>query len=333
MVCTYSQRNYVNWRKLELLEGGRKMEQHSLVLCGKKHLEWKKEEIGRLKEDELLIKTIAGAISIGAELPQYNENDKTETRATYPKETGYESYGEVISVGNCVESFKIGDRVVAFYGHKTLGIVKENKAIPIPRDVPYSFALLTILSCDAAKGVRKLNPKVNSKVLVTGVGTVGLLSVYYLKHALNLSQIDIIEPNEARREIAKTFGATNLYSPNEIKENYYDYGIECSATNSAFTCLQKGVKENGEICILSDGNKEDFYLTPEFYEKELRIVGSSDGLDYKRHASWFLHYVKHTPFVGQLFEHEITHQELIRCFQELSDEKIKPIKVLVKYIN
>ncbi|SFC78471.1 Alcohol dehydrogenase GroES-like domain-containing protein [Bacillus sp. 491mf] len=149
------------------------MEQHSLVLCGKKHLEWKKEEIGRLKEDELLIKTIAGAISIGAELPQYNENDKTETRATYPKETGYESYGEVISVGNCVESFKIGDRVVAFYGHKTLGIVKENKAIPIPRDVPYSFALLTILSCDAAKGVRKLNPKVNSKVLVTGVGTVG----------------------------------------------------------------------------------------------------------------------------------------------------------------
>lgn len=46
------------------------MEQHSLVLCGKKYLEWKKEEIGVLQEDELLIKTIAGAISIGAELTQ-----------------------------------------------------------------------------------------------------------------------------------------------------------------------------------------------------------------------------------------------------------------------
>lgn len=79
------------------------MEQHSLVLCGKKKLEWKKEEIGRLQEDELLIKTIAGAISIGAELPQYNENDKSETRHIYPKETGYESYGEVISIGNRVK--------------------------------------------------------------------------------------------------------------------------------------------------------------------------------------------------------------------------------------
>lgn len=56
------------------------MEQHSLVLCGKKQLEWKKEEIGRLQEDELLIRTIAGAISIGAELPQFNENDNSEIR-------------------------------------------------------------------------------------------------------------------------------------------------------------------------------------------------------------------------------------------------------------
>ncbi|WP_020061083.1 hypothetical protein [Bacillus sp. 123MFChir2] len=37
------------------------MEQHSLVLCGKKHFEWKKEEVGRSQEDELLIRTIAGA--------------------------------------------------------------------------------------------------------------------------------------------------------------------------------------------------------------------------------------------------------------------------------
>ncbi|MEH6892354.1 hypothetical protein V7024_22350, partial [Bacillus sp. JJ864] len=69
-----------------------------------------------------IYRTIAGAISIGAELPQFNENDNSEIRPIYPKETGYESY--------------------------------------------------------------------------------------------------------------------------------YDYGMECSATNSAFACLQKGIKENGEICIL-----------------------------------------------------------------------------------
>ena len=81
------------------------MEQNKLVLEGPKRLKWETREIKSIQNDEIIVKTIAGAISIGAELPQYNGSDVTDT-PIYPRKTGYESYGEVIQVGNKVKEFK-----------------------------------------------------------------------------------------------------------------------------------------------------------------------------------------------------------------------------------
>lgn len=52
--------------------------------------------------------------------------------------------------------------------------------------------------------------------------------------------------------------------------------------------ITKALNSNSEICILSDGNLEELTLTADFYEKELRIIGSSDGYNYQQHADWFL---------------------------------------------
>lgn len=48
------------------------MEQYKLIVKGPKQLEWETNEIKDIQDDEIIVKTIAGAISIGAELPQYN---------------------------------------------------------------------------------------------------------------------------------------------------------------------------------------------------------------------------------------------------------------------
>lgn len=101
------------------------MEQHSLKLIGKKNLQWHKKTLPTLEQDEILVKTMVGAISIGSELPQFMESDMTESSPRYPKDTGYESYGEVIETGEGVNAIKEGDRVLPFYGHKDYGIVKE----------------------------------------------------------------------------------------------------------------------------------------------------------------------------------------------------------------
>lgn len=183
------------------------MEQYKLILKGPKQLKWEINEIKDIQDDEIIVKTIAGAISIGAELPQYNGSDVTETNPFYPRKTGYESYGEVIQVGNKVTHVNVGDKVVSFYGHETIGIVKGHKVIRVPSSIQPKVALLSILSCDAAKGVLKLNPRQDEKVLITGMGVIGLLACNFLKYYVGIEHVDVVEPNKNRRDFAKKFGA------------------------------------------------------------------------------------------------------------------------------
>ncbi|PFA66479.1 alcohol dehydrogenase [Bacillus sp. AFS015802] len=309
------------------------MIQTSLELREKKTLRWTTKSLPPIKEDEILIKTVSGAISVGAELPQYNETDSTDHPPSYPKETGYESYGEVMAKGEAVKGFTIGDRVVAFYGHKDYGIVKENKAIFVPKEVDYRDALLVILSCDAAKGVLKLKPEENDRVLVTGSGTMGLLTVYFLKEYMKVRHIDMVEPCSTRGELARKLGAeTVIENQSDCPVDFYDYGLECSGFNDAFKTVQKALKPEGEMCILSDGNKETFHLQPDFYRKELKIVGSSDGWDYHQHSKWYFEQMKDKDAgLGRLFEKTIKFKELPKCFEELDSGKVSPIKVLVTY--
>lgn len=307
------------------------MEQYKLIVKGPKQLEWETNEIKDIQDDEIIVKTIAGAISIGAELPQYNGSDVTDTNPFYPRKTGYESYGEVIQVGNKVTHVNVGDKVVSFYGHETIGIVKGYKVIRVPSSIQPKVALLSILSCDAAKGVLKLNPRQDEKVLITGMGVIGLLACYFLKYYVGVEHVDVVEPNKNRKDFAKNFGVKNIYDSEEKIIETYNYGFECSATNSGFHTLQKALKTNGEICILSDGNIEELTLIANFYQKELQIIGSSDGYHYQKHADWFFEEIGKTPFIEEIFQHEIHYTSLIECFDELSLGIIKPLKVYVSY--
>jgi alcohol dehydrogenase len=309
------------------------MIQHSLVLLGKQKLEWRRNGQRHIEKDEILVQTIAGAISIGAELPQYNESDVTDSNPHYPRETGYESYGRVIDIGESVTDIEAGDHVLASYGHKNAEIVKANKVVKVPDAVPYRHALLNTLSCDAGKGVLKLQPEPDDRVLVTGAGTIGLLTVHFLKNYMNVKHIDVLEPDESRRALTYTFGAANTYSDSEqVPTAFYDFGLECSASGNAFHTLLKSLKHHAEVCILSDGNKDLFCLNEDFYEKELRIVGSSDGWDYREHSRWFFPESVKAPYLSTLFEHEISSDQLIDCFAELSNQTIRPLKVLVRYL-
>ncbi|MBD8075797.1 zinc-binding alcohol dehydrogenase [Bacillus cereus] len=307
------------------------MEQNKLVLEGPKRLKWKTCKIKSIQDNEIIVKTIAGAISIGAELPQYNGSDVTETNPFYPRKTGYESYGEVIQVGNKVTHVNVGDKVVSFYGHETIGIVKGHKVIRVPSSIQPKVALLSILSCDAAKGVLKLNPRQDEKVLITGMGVIGLLACYFLKYYVGVERVDVVEPNKNRREFAKKFGAKNLFDSEKQIIETYNYGLECSAINRGFHTLQKAINSNGAICILSDGNIEDLTLTADFYRKELKIIGSSDGYDYQKHADWFFSQIEQTPWIEEIFQHEIHYTALEKCFEELSEGIITPLKVFVSY--
>src|SRR5215469_9021536 len=118
------------------------MRNHSLLITAPRRLAWVAAEMLPLQRAEVLIQTKAGAISIGSELPIYRGTERSAVTAYYPRMTGYESAGIVIECGPAVQRFQVGDRAVAFYGHREYGIVSEAKAIKVPSGISDELALL-----------------------------------------------------------------------------------------------------------------------------------------------------------------------------------------------
>lgn len=309
------------------------MRRRSLLLMGPRQAAWIVEDLPPLRPDEILVETRAGAISIGSELPIYSGTARSSAPAHYPRMTGYESVGTVLACGSTVQRFQAGDRVVAFYGHRTHGIVAETKAIKVPKDIADPLALLAILTCDVAKGIRKLAPKPDERVLITGAGAIGLLTLFVLR-AYGVETVDVAEPRPERREQALRLGACAAL-PLEAMENahnIYAVGLECSSRNAAFDFLQAQMQPGGRICVLADGNIEPLVLTPAFHEKELLVMGSSDGWDYQAHAAWYFNVVReNSRGLERVFDYHTTVGDLIATFGGLASGSIAPTKVLVRY--
>src|SRR5260370_34084576 len=182
------------------------MHRKSLLLTAPGQLEWVNENLPPLQPHEVLIQTTTGAISIGSELPLYCGTARSTEPIRYPRMTGYESAGVVIGCGSNVKRFQVGDRVIAFYGHRTHSMVSAAKAIAVPDNVPDALALLSILTFDVSKGIRKVDPQPDESVLITGAGTIGLLTTFMLK-AFGVQIIDIVEARAERRTMALQLGA------------------------------------------------------------------------------------------------------------------------------
>jgi alcohol dehydrogenase len=304
----------------------------SLLLRAPERLAWVPEELPDPGPGQVLVETVAGGVSIGTELPHYLGNSRG-LAPDYPAMTGYECVARVLKCGAEAAELSPGDRIVSFYGHRTHALVRAERAIPVPPEVSDELAVLSILSCDVAKGVRKLTPKSSDPVLVTGAGTIGLLTLWTLRQ-YGVDEVDVVEPLPDRQALAHRFGATHIYAGNEIDdiERGYAYGFECSSRDAAFSLLQRSMRKDGMICILADGNLEPLTLTPDFHRKELEVVGSSDGWDYHQHARWFFERTRdQADLLTLLFQWRVSADELIDTFRRLAEGPERPVKVFVRY--
>ena len=306
------------------------MDAHALLLNAPHDLEWHPQPLPEPARGEALIRTLYSALSIGTELPLYTGTSRNPLNVTYPIVTGYETYGVVEAIGKEVETVRVGARVVTFSGHVTRALVPASKLIPVPHDLDPRLALLAILSNDAKKGVLKVAPQPGERALVTGAGAIGLLTLFTLK-ALGVEHVDVVDPSEERLELAHRLGTQGALTPEEAKgmQTSYEVGMECSSQNAAFTLLQDKLQPGGRLCVLADGNLEPLELTPQFHQKELRVVGSSDGEDYQAHAAWFFG-LPDLSILTRLFDLEVSAANLPQTFEKLARGE-RPVKVLVRY--
>ena len=125
-----------------------------------------------------------------------------------PLPLGYCNAGEVISVGEGVLDFKIGDRVVSNGHHAEVVCVPRNLAAKIPDGVSYEEASFTVIGAIALQGIRLIAPTFGETVVVTGLGLIGLIAAQLLK--ANGCQVIGLDFDNRKVQLARNWGIQAL---------------------------------------------------------------------------------------------------------------------------
>lgn len=290
---------------------------------------WFESELPPPQPDEVLVKTVFGSISTGSEVAQFKGEDPIAAERPLPRKLGYENVAEVLVCGSQVQELRPGQYVVGTYGHRDYAAVPANRLIPISQPTP--SALLLILGGDTVRGITKLEITLRSPILVMGAGAVGLLTLFNLT-GRGYRIVDVVEPEPTRLALARRFGARQGFTPDQVSTAAAAYicGFECSANNAAFLQLQNQMAQGGQICVLSDARPTPLPLSPAFHDKELRICGSSNGLDYHTYARWFFAHAERYP-LEDIFDVKIRFAELPETLIAMAENQIRPRKVLISY--
>ncbi|MFN8488773.1 MAG: bi-domain-containing oxidoreductase [Caldilineaceae bacterium] len=125
-----------------------------------------------------------------------------------PIPLGYCNAGVVIDAGKAVNDFAIGDRVISNGPHAEIVAVPQNLCARIPDTVSDDAAAFTVLGAVALQGIRLLNPTLGERIVVSGLGLLGLMAVQML--VANGCQVLGLDFSHERLALARQFGAQTV---------------------------------------------------------------------------------------------------------------------------
>ncbi len=127
------------------------------------------------------------------------------SRLDEPLPLGYCNAGRVLAVGAGVSEFAPGDRVISNGAHAELVCVPKHLCAKIPDGVDDAHAAFTVLASIALQGQRLLEPTFGERVVVVGLGLIGLVAVQLL--LANGCEVLGIDINAQRLAQAERYGA------------------------------------------------------------------------------------------------------------------------------
>lgn len=130
------------------------------------------------------------------------------TRLDQPLPLGYCNAGVVLGVGEGVDGFAVGDRVVSNGPHAEVVSVPKNLCARIPEGVSDDEAAFTVLASVGLQGIRLACPTLGENVAVLGLGLVGLMTVQML--AANGCRVLGADFDAGRLALARQYGAETV---------------------------------------------------------------------------------------------------------------------------
>ena len=101
-------------------------------------------------------------------------------RLDQPLPLGYCNAGVVLEVGEGVNGFTVGDRVVSNGPHAELVCMPTNLCARIPNGVSDEEAAFTVLAAVGLQGIRLVNPTLGENVVIIGMGLLGMMTAQML---------------------------------------------------------------------------------------------------------------------------------------------------------
>lgn len=221
-----------------------------------------------------------------------------------PIPLGYSNAGVVLAVGNGVNGFAVGDRVISNGQHAEIVSVPANLCAKIPDSatpIPFSHAAFTVIAAIGLQGVRLAQPTLGERFVVIGLGLIGLLTVQILR--ANGCEVLGIDVNPARLALAQRFGAKTVNlsageNPLEVAAIFAEArgvdGVIITASTKSSDPVHQAAqmsRKRGRIILVGVTGLE--LSRADFYEKELTFQVScsygpgrydenyeSKGIDY-----------------------------------------------------
>lgn len=236
--------------------------------------------------------------------------DAVSSKLNEPIPIGYSSVGIVREVGRSVNGFSKGDRVVTNGPHSTLNRMGENQCARIPDNVSDENASFSVVGSIALQSLRLFKPEIGEKVVVYGVGLIGLITVQML--IANGCDVLAIDYDEEKLNLAKEYGAKvcNLSKNQDPLESAKIFsnkmgvdGVIIAASTSSSDLISNSAKicrKRGRIILVGvvglNLNRSEFYekeitfqvscsYGPGRYEKDFELNGNDYPFGYIRWTS------------------------------------------------
>lgn len=306
-------------------------------------------EIRPPSRGEVLIETVRTLISAGTELGT-QEQGRTEDFTP-----GYSNTGHIIALGEGVEDYAIGDRVLSLgrhASHVTVSAAPPSLA-PLPDSVTFDDAAYGILGSVSMHGVRKARIELGEFTAITGMGVVGQLALQ-LAAQTGCELLIGVDLSHPRLEIAKASGATHILNPSrcdlrsEVQSitagRGLDVIIEASGYPELLPIAFDMARIGGRIMALGSiwHRKVEVDFMP-FHLKELTLVGCHQPKcptvatpafpwtqQYNRHQ--ILKMIERGELnVVRLTTHRMPYTEASEAYRLLRDERDKSLGIVLTW--
>ena len=215
---------------------------------------------------------------------------------------GYSSAGIVLHTGGIAE-FRVGQGVACAgagrANHAEIVSIPGNLVAPVPDGVSLRDAAFTTVGAIALQGVRRAQAELGERVVVVGLGLIGLLTVQLLCAAG--CRVLGVEPSTERRALAAGFGAEGVVAPEEaeaaVKQWTAGVGadatlITASSANDAIVNQAIGLlRRKGRVVVVGDvglglergpiyQREADFLISTSYGPGRYDPTYEEGGLDY-----------------------------------------------------